>query len=108
MTRRFGQVIRLKPEGEKEYIRLHREVWPGVKEMILECHLHNYSIYFKDNFLFAYFEYVGEDFDADMKKMAAHEETQRWWDVVKPLMEPLGNAGPGEFWANMEEIFHLN
>jgi L-rhamnose mutarotase len=108
MTRRFGQVIRLKPEGEEEYIRLHREVWPGVKEMILECHLHNYSIYFKDNFLFAYFEYDGKDFEADMKKMAAHEETQLWWDVVKPLMEPLKTAGPDEFWANMEEIFHLH
>jgi len=107
MANRYGQVIRLKSEGRDEYIKLHADVWPGVKEMILECGMRNYSIYIKDNLLFAYFEYVGKDFKADMRKMAAHEETQRWWSVVKPLMEPLQTAGPEEFWANMEEIFHL-
>lgn len=106
MIRRFGQVIRLKPEGREEYISQHRAVWPGVRAMISECGLHNYSIYLKDNLLFAYFEYTGHDFDSDMKRMAAHKETQCWWAVVKPLMEPLETANPGEFWAGMEEIFH--
>ena len=106
--RRFGQMIRLKPEGADEYIRQHAAVWPGVLDMIKACNLANYSIYFRDNYLFAYFEYTGNDFDADMKKMAAHQETQRWWDVVKPLMEPLENRKPGEFWSDMEEVFHLD
>ena len=79
----------------------------GCLAKIKECNLSNYSIYKKDNTLFAYFEYTGNDFASDMEKMAAHEETQRWWDVVKPLMQPLETAGPEEFWANMEEIFHL-
>lgn len=106
--KRFGQMIRLKPEGAKEYIRLHSKVWPGVTSMISACNLRNYSIFFKDNYLFTYFEYTGPDFDADMAKMASDPETQRWWDVVKPLMEPLETRSPGEFWANMEEIFHLD
>ena len=54
--KRFGQVIELKPEGADEYIRLHREVWPDVLEMISSCNLRNYSIFVKDNLLFAYFE----------------------------------------------------
>lgn len=107
MIRRFGQVVQLKPVGREEYVRLHADVWPGVKEMIRECGLRNYSIYIKDNLLFAYFEYVGQDYQVDMQKIAAHEDTQRWWSVVKPLMKPLKSAGPDEFWANMEEIFHL-
>jgi len=105
--RRFGQVIRLKPEHAQEYIAYHAEVWPGVLKMIKKCNISNYSIFFKDNLLFSYFEYTGTDFEADMKRMAEDEETQRWWDVVKPLMEPVENRKPGEFWADMEEIFHL-
>lgn len=105
--RRFGQMIRLKPEGAEEYIRQHAAVWSGVLSMIKACNIQNYSIYFKDNYLFSYFEYVGDDFDADMDRMADHPETQRWWDVVKPLMEPLETREPGEFWSDMQEIFHL-
>lgn len=101
-------MIRLKPEGAEEYIRQHANVWPGVLAKIKECKLENYSIFFRDNYLFAYFEYSGEDFGKDMAKMGAHEETQRWWDVVKPLMEPLENRNPGEFWIDMKEIFHLD
>jgi L-rhamnose mutarotase len=106
--KRFGQIIRVKPEAAEEYIRLHSNVWPGVTSTISACNIRNYSIFYMNNFLFAYFEYTGSDFDADMAKMASDPETLRWWDVVKPLMEPVETRAPGEFWANMEEIFHLD
>ena len=105
---RFGQVIKLKPEKAQEYIRHHAAVWPGVLKMIKECNISNYSIFFKDNMLFAYFEYTANNFEADMAKMAQDKETQRWWDTVKPLMEPIENRKTGEFWADMEEVFHFN
>ena len=70
--------------------------------------IHIYSIYSTGEYLFTYFEYEGEDFDADMAKMAADPATQRWWDVVKPLMSPLPDRAEGEFWSDMEEIYHLN
>lgn len=108
MNRRFGQMIRLKHDGAEEYIRLHNTVWPGVLSMITVCNIRNYSIYFKDNYLFAYFEYKGSDFEADMAKMAADPETLRWWNLVKPLMEPIKTRKDDEFWAIMEEIFHLD
>lgn len=106
--KRFGQTIRLKPDKAKDYIRYHAETWPGVLSKIKECNISNYSIFIKNYTLFAYFEYTGSDFDGDMQKMAAHEETQRWWDVVKPLMDPIESRKEGEFWADMEEIFHLD
>jgi len=31
-----------------------------------------------DGLLFHYFEYVGDDYEADMTKMAAHPKTQQW------------------------------
>lgn len=106
--KRFGQVIRLNPADAREYIRHHKAVWHGVLNMIKQCNISNYSIFLKDNLLFSYFEYTGQDFDTDMEKMARDEETLRWWDVVKPLMDPVENRDHGEFWANMEEIFHLD
>lgn len=107
--KRFGQVIKLKPEGASEYIRLHKpeNTFAGVNEMIKACNIQHYSIFVKDDFLFAYFEYVGSDFDGDMQKMAADPATQRWWDAVKPLMQPMESALPGEFWSTMQEIYHL-
>ena len=104
---RFGMVIKVRPEKLEEYKRLHAAVWPDVLRMISECSIRNYSIHHKDDLLFSYFEYHGDDFEADMAKMAADPATQRWWDVCKPLLTPLPTRAEGEFWATMEEVFHL-
>ena len=104
--KRYGMAIKVKPGKFEEYKRLHADVWPDVLKMIAECNIRNYSIYHKDGMMFSYFEYVGDDFDADMAKMAADPTTQEWWDVCKPLMQPLETRVEGEFWVNMEEVFH--
>ena len=104
--KRYGSVIRIRPEKLEEYKRLHAEVWPGVRKMIAECGLRNYSIYYNDGYLFSYYEYVGDDYEADMAKMAADPETQRWWAVCEPCQEPLETRAEGEWWASMEEVFH--
>jgi L-rhamnose mutarotase len=105
-VRRVAQVIRVRPERYQEYVDYHAAVWPGVAAKIRECNIRNYSIYHWNGLLFAYFEYTGADFQADMDRMAADPETQRWWDVVKPLQEPVEDRDPGEWWKNMDEVFH--
>lgn len=105
---RYGSVIKVRPEKLEEYKRLHAEPWPGVLKMISECNIRNYSIYFKDGYLFSYFEYTGEDFGADMAKMARDPETQSWWKLTDPCQEPLATRQPGEWWASMEEVFHTD
>lgn len=104
--KRYGQVIAVKAEKLEEYKRLHANAWPGVLKMISDCNIQNYSIYYKDGLLFSYYEYVGNDYEADMAKMAADKETQRWWDVCKPCQQPLDTRAEGEWWADMEEVFH--
>jgi L-rhamnose mutarotase len=103
---RYGMVIKLKPEKFEEYKQLHANPWPAVGKMINECNIRNYTIYFKDGFLFSHFEYVGEDFAADMAKMAADPVTQAWWRLTDPCQEPLETRKEGEWWARMEEMFH--
>jgi len=104
--KRYGMVIKLRPEQYEEYKRLHANVWPSVLKMITECTIHNYSIYHKDGYLFSYFEYHGTDFAADMAKMAADPTTQKWWEFCEPCQQPLETRAKGEWWANMEELFH--
>ncbi|MEE4287306.1 MAG: L-rhamnose mutarotase [Mariniphaga sp.] len=108
MMKRFGQIIGLKPECYEEYKKYHAGVWPEVLETIRECNIRNYSIFHKDRQLFAYFEYIGNDFEADMAKMAAHPKTQEWWSIMEPMQQPVENRNEGEWWANMEEVFHLD
>ncbi len=104
--KRYGQVLKVRPEKFEEYKRLHEAVWPEVLKRIAHCNIHNYSIYHKDGWLFSYFEYTGEDFGADMAKMAADETTQKWWKLCNPCQEPLKTRAEGEWWASMEEVFH--
>lgn len=107
-VKRYGSVIGIKPEKLAEYKVLHANAWPEVLKMITQCNIQNYSIYFKDNMLFSYFEYVGNDYEADMALMAADPITQEWWSVCKPCQQPLETRSEGEWWSDMEEVFHLD
>ena len=106
--RRFGQLIGLAPEHYDEYRRAHAAVWPSVLEQISRAGIRNYSIYHHDGMLFAYFEYVGDDFEGDMARMAADADVQRWWDEMMPLQRPLEGRAKGEWWVTMEELFHAD
>ena len=103
---RYGQTILVKPEKLDYYKQLHAAVWPEVLAMIAQCGIRNYSIYYRDGQLFSYFEYHGSDFEADMAKMAVDPATQRWWAECMPCQQPVATAGPGEWWTDMEEVFH--
>ncbi len=105
---RIAQLIRLKPEHRDEYIRYHAAVWPAVLATIEACHIRNYSIYLHDGVLFAYFEYHGEDYASDMRRMAADPETQRWWSIMDPMQEPLPDAPAGKRWTEIPEVFHFD
>jgi L-rhamnose mutarotase len=80
--------------------------------MIKECHIRNFSIYEREIdgrlYLFAYLEYTGPDFEADMRRMAADPETQRWWKETDPCQIPLPDAAAqGKIWADLKEVYHL-
>ena len=109
--KRYGSIIGLHAEKLDEYKKLHAAVWPDVLMMIKQCNIRNYSIYLRrlpdgHHYLFSYFEYVGDDFEADMAKMAADPTTQKWWAACKPCQQPLADRTPDEWWAAAEEVFH--
>lgn len=106
--RRIAQVIAIEPSAIQEYRRIHQSVWPAVLKQIHRSNIRNYSIYLHGELLFAYFEYVGDDFEGDMAAMAADSETQRWWQITMPMQRPLGDDPSQEWWLPLEEIFHID
>ena len=109
--KRYGSVIGLREEKIEEYKKLHAAVWPDVLKMITQCGFTNYSIFLRKmpdgkHYLFSYFEYAGKDYAADCARMEADETTRKWWEVCMPCQEPLSNRDEGEWWVDMEEVFH--
>ena len=107
---RMGFCNRLRPEKVEEYKRLHAAVWPGVLATLSACNIRNFSIFLKEpeNLLFGYWEYHGEDFAADARRIAADPVTVHWWSHTDPCQLPFETRREGEWWASMEEVFHLD
>ncbi|MBG1233899.1 L-rhamnose mutarotase [Aestuariivirga litoralis] len=107
---RMGQVIGLKPEIIPEYKKIHAAVWPEILALLSDCNITNYSIYLREpeNLLFAYWEYVGSDWKADVAKMGANAKMKEWWVITDPMQVPLPVRKDGEWWAKMEEVFHMD
>ncbi|WP_421747673.1 L-rhamnose mutarotase [Cognatishimia sp.] len=109
MAQRMGMMIGITAEHIAEYKRLHAEVWPDVLKRLKQSNISNYSIFLREpeNLMFSYWEYLGDDFAADMKAISEDEVTQKWWTVCGPMQQPLDSRSPDEWWATMEEVFHL-
>ncbi len=110
---RMGMVTGIKPDKIAYYKELHAKAWPGVLKRIEASNIRNYSIYLKqignEYFLFSYFEYIGDDYAADMKKIADDSTTRRWWKETDPCQLPFPEAiESGKIWADMEEVFHAD
>ena len=110
---RYGAVLGVKEEKIAYYKEIHSAVWPGVLKMIKDANIHNFSIYLRklpdgNHYLFSYFEYMGDDYAADSARIAADPTTQKWWQECIPCQEPLPDRAEGEWWAGMEEVFHVD
>jgi L-rhamnose mutarotase len=104
---RFGMVIKIKPEYIEEYKALHSENNSGVRDLLTEANMHNFSIFLHQLddgnwYEFGYYEYTGDDFESDMAKLAKHPRNIEWLKLCDPMQIPLdGYQG----WAEMEQIY---
>lgn len=105
---RFGQVIGVKADRIADYEEIHAAVWPDVLALIHQYNIRNYSIFRRGTTLFAYMEYVGNDFAADMAAMAEEPVNKRWWALTDPMQDPVADRAEGEWWATMTEVFHTD
>lgn len=106
----MAMVIGVKAEKIAEYKRLHAEPWPEMNAELSAANIRNYSIYLREpeNLLFSYWEYVGDDFQADIKRLDGLDISRRWLALTDPCQTPLQSAPAGEWWSAMPEVFHLD
>ena len=108
--KRYAMTIGLKAEKVAEYKALHADAWPAVLATLRKHNIRAFSIFLQEpeNVLFGTYEYHGTDHEADQAGIAADPETQRWWDITDPMQVPRENRATGEWWAMLEEVFHLD
>jgi L-rhamnose mutarotase len=106
-VKRVGMVIGIKPEKIAEYKELHADSNPGVRDLLTKYHMRNFSIYLHEidgkYYEFGYYEYTGNDFEADMAKLADEPRNKEWLSICDPMQVPLKGY---KSWAEMEEVYH--
>ena len=76
--KRFATLTKLKPGAKDEYIKIHNEIWDDVVKLNDEHNIHNFSIFCFQDYLFSYYEYTGEDFEADAAEKAKSPIIAKW------------------------------
>jgi len=108
--KRIGVTIGIRRESVEEYKRIHVKLWPEIEGAIKEAGIRNYSIFLLGDQLFGYFEHPGPDevFKAAMARLAQAPRMREWWDVTEAMQVPRPDRKPGDWWTEMEEVFHLD
>ena len=106
-VKRVGMVIKIKAEYIEEYKRLHADDHPGVRDLLSEANLHNFSIFLHQLddgnwYEFGYYEYTGIDFEADMAKLGKHPRNIEWLEICDAMQIPLEGY---DSWAEMEQVY---
>ena len=101
--KRIGTLMRLKPGAEEAYKKLHDEIWDEVVKAAHDANMRNYTIFLSGNLLFSYYEYIGDDFEEDMRKKNALPVSIRWQEATGELRECVCNDSKV---LMMDEIWH--
>lgn len=106
-VKRVGMVVGIRPEKIDEYKALHADDNPGVRDLLTKYNMHNFSIFLhKINgkyYEFGYYEYTGDDFEADMAKLDAEPRNKEWLKICDPMQVPLRGY---DSWAVMEQVYY--
>ncbi|MHC4152957.1 MAG: L-rhamnose mutarotase [Planctomycetota bacterium] len=104
--KRVGMVVQLNDEHMDAYKKLHADSNPGVRDLLTKYNMANFSIFLHEIdgkwYEFGYYEYVGDDFEADMAALDAEPRNKEWLKICDPMQIPLeGETG----WAEMERVY---
>ena len=100
--------IKIKNEKVDYYIKNHKNVWPEVLSELKKIKVNNYSIFFKESFLFGYLEYNGDNFHEDIKEMEKLPIVNKWEKLMVECFDPFPGNEKNNSWVFMDEIFHMD
>ena len=91
-----------------EYEGWHREVWPEIKQSILESGITGMEIYRLEDRLFMIMD-AEDSFSFDKKAVmdAANPAVQRWEELMWRYQVAVPGGKAGEKWRLMNKIFSL-
>lgn len=101
-------VIGVREDRLDEYRELHRDTHPGVRDLLAKANMRNFSIFLTtladgNPYLFGYYEYHGDNYEADMAWLDAEPRNKEWLSMTDPMQIPL----PGhDSWKVMDEVYH--
>ena len=106
-VKRVGMVIKIRQNKIEEYKKLHAPDNPGVRDLLSKYNMYNFSIFLQklddgNYYEFGYYEYNGEDFKADMAKLAKEPRNIEWLKVCDPMQVPIKGY---KSWAEMEQVY---
>jgi len=105
--KRYAMAVRLKDEKKNFYLKNHQNVWPEVLKELKKIKIKNYSIFLKEDFMFGYLEYEGNNFDEDMTQMAKIAIVDKWTKLMIECFNPFPNNEENNSWVMMDEIFYM-
>ena len=106
-TKRYAMAVKLKDEKRDFYLKNHQNVWPEVLEELKKIKIKNYSIFLKEDFMFGYLEYEGNNFDEDMTQMRKIDLVDKWTKLMIDCFNPFPNNEENNSWVMMDEIFYM-
>jgi len=107
----FGLTLCLKPDPQliAQYRAHHQRVWPETLAGIREVGIREMRIFLRGTRMFMYVE-AEDSFDParDFARASQSPKAHEWNALMATLQERAPEAGPDEWWANMELVFDLN
>lgn len=76
--KRIATITKLKPGQREIYKKIHDEISAEVAASSHMANMRNFTMFIYDDYLFSYYEYVGEDFNADMAAKMNRPVSQAW------------------------------
>lgn len=96
------------PELISEYEKYHQNVWPEVKQSILDSGITNMEIYRIQNRLVMIID-TNENFSFETKNELDNNnpKVQEWEKLMSKFQQQLPDSKPGEKWLLMDKVFSL-
>jgi len=102
---RYAFRLRVKKESIEAYDRDHEHVWPELLARLKQVGISDYSVFRRGQDLFLVMRV--RDFDKAWDALAKDPVNLRWQERMSRYFEPISDLEPGERFAMMKEIFHL-
>jgi len=103
---RYAFRLRIRAGAIEQYDLEHTRVWPELLAKLKEAGISDYFIFRRGQDLFL--TLCAENFERAWEALDQDAVNQRWQAFMSNLFEPIADLEPGERFAMMKQVFHLD